>query len=87
MFLFFDFLMFFSCFSFFPALFLLSFLFIFFKNFYFCSRFFSFFFFLFLRFITFGQAKGNVEDGRPRHQNFRVSEVNLATLKVATNES
>ena len=59
-------------------------------------RFFSFFLvcffacvsfhFLFLeRLFTSGQAKGNVRDGRSRHQSFRVCKVNLATRKVATN--
>ena len=47
------------------------------------------FLFIFLRFFTFGRSKSNSRDGRSRHrqtnQSFRVCNVNLATLKVATN--
>ena len=54
-------------------------------------HFFLFFFafhFLFIFFLknifTFGQVKSDARHGRPRHQSFRVCEVNLATRKVAT---
>ena len=46
---------------------------------------FSFSFFFFSKNIfTFGQVKSDARHGRPRHQSFRVCEVNLATRKVAT---